>query len=151
MSYEDFRSRFDEARNQYNVLALVGNGFDIQVLTSLGSLTDTRYESFYHFLKYRKFNPSNRILGRMESLRSSGAEDWSDVERAIGELHLTDRVAPDAIAADLKEVQREFANGTAAHLGDSWGCQAARLTAGFMMVSYSMGVNRPRRACRRRR
>lgn len=39
----------------------------------------------------------------------------------------------------------------AAHLGDSWGCQAARLTAGFMMVSYSMGVNRPRRACRRRR
>ena len=31
MSYEDFRSRFDEARNQYNVLALVGNGFDIQV------------------------------------------------------------------------------------------------------------------------
>ncbi|MDN3461937.1 hypothetical protein, partial [Kocuria sp. APC 4018] len=25
--------------------------------------------------------------------------------------------------------------GTAAHLGDSWGCQAARLTAGFMMVS----------------
>ena len=110
MSYEDFRSRFDEARNQYNVLALVGNGFDIQALTSLGSLTDTRYESSYHFLKYRKFNPSNRILGRMESLRSSGAEDWSDVERAIGELHLTDRVAPDAIAADLKEVQREFAN-----------------------------------------
>ncbi len=31
------------------------------------------------------------------------------------------------------------------------GCQAARATVGFMMVSYSMGVNRLRRACRRRR
>lgn len=110
MAYEDFRSRFKATRNQYNVMALVGNGFDIQALTSLGSRTDTRYESFYHFLKYRQFNPSNRILGRMESLRNSGAEDWSDVERAIGELHLADHVSPDAIAADLKEMQREFAN-----------------------------------------
>lgn len=41
--------------------------------------------------------------------------------------------------------------GTAARSGDSWGCQAARSTAGFMMVSYSMGVNRPKRACPRRR
>lgn len=110
MAYENFRSRFKATRNQYNVMALVGNGFDIQALTSLGSRTDTRYESFYHFLKYRQFNPSNRILGRMESLRNSGAEDWSDVERAIGELHLADHVSPDAIAADLKEMQREFAN-----------------------------------------
>ncbi|GAA4765728.1 AbiH family protein [Citricoccus nitrophenolicus] len=110
MAYEDFRARFGRARNQYNIMALVGNGFDIQALSGLGSLTDTRYESFYHFLKFRKFNPSNRILKQMESLRGSGAENWSDVENAIGQLHTVDRVSPDAIAADLKEVQREFAN-----------------------------------------
>lgn len=91
-------------------MALVGNGFDIQALSGLGSLTDTRYESFYHFLKFRKFNPSNRILKQMESLRGSGAENWSDVENAIGQLHTVGRVSPDAIAADLKEVQGEFAN-----------------------------------------
>ena len=53
--------------------------------------------------------------------------------------------------ADQEHPAQTESEGTAAHLGDSWGCQAARLTAGFMMVSYSMGVNRPRRACRRRR
>lgn len=110
MQYEDFRSRFKEARNQYNVMALVGNGFDIQALSTLGAPTDTRYESFYHFLKYRRFNSANRIFDRMEFLQSGGVENWSDVERAIGELHLIDRVPPDAIAADLKEIQREFAN-----------------------------------------
>lgn len=47
MSYEDYRSRFGDVQNQYNVMALVGNGFDIQALTGLGSPTDTRYESFY--------------------------------------------------------------------------------------------------------
>lgn len=110
MAYEDFRSRFKEARNQYNVMALVGNGFDIQALSALGTPTDTRYESFYHFLKYRKFDAGNRIFSRMESLQSNGVENWSDVEHAIGELHLIDRVPPEVIAADLKAVQREFAN-----------------------------------------
>ena len=110
MAYEDFRPRFHDPRNQYNVMALVGNGFDIQALDSMGSVVDTRYESFYHFLKYRKFDSSNRILGRMEALRNRGAENWSDVESAIGELYLADRVPPSAIASDLKAVQREFAN-----------------------------------------
>lgn len=109
MAYEDFRERFRDARYQYNIMALVGNGFDIQVLSGLEVVTDTRYESFYHYLKYRKFNPANRILGRMERLKNIGAENWSDVEKAIGELRTVDRVHPDVIAADVREVQREFA------------------------------------------
>lgn len=109
MAYEDFGERFSDVRNQYNIMALVGNGFDIQVLSGLGAQTDTRYESFYHYLKYRRFNPANRILGRMERLRDTGAENWSDVENAIGELRTADRLQPDVIAADVREVQREFA------------------------------------------
>lgn len=107
MGYEDFTGRFEDVRTQYNVLALVGNGFDIQALSGLGSPSDTRYESFYHYLKYRKFDSSNKILERMESLRGI-ADNWSDIESAIGHLLTIERVSPDVIAADLKDVQREF-------------------------------------------
>lgn len=110
LAYEDFRARFGDARNQYNVMALVGNGFDIQALSVLGSSLDTRYESFYHFLKFRKLNSNNRIVQQMERLRVDGAKNWSDVENAIDRLHSVDRVSPDSIVTDLKEIQREFAN-----------------------------------------
>ena len=45
----------------------------------------------------------------------------------------------------------EIIEGDCRTIRGQLGCQATRLTAGFMMVSYSMGVNRPRRACGRRR
>lgn len=107
MGYEDFTGRFEDVRAQYNVLALVGNGFDIQALSGLGSPSDTRYESFYHYLKYRKFDSRNKIFECMEILRGI-ADNWSDIESAIGRLLTNDRVSPSVIAADLKGVQREF-------------------------------------------
>lgn len=109
MTYQDFREGFLEVRNQYNIMALVGNGFDIQALSGLGAPTDTRYESFYHYLKYRRFDSSNRILERMEHLRGLGAENWSDVENAIDELRTVGNVRPGVIAADVRKIQREFA------------------------------------------
>lgn len=110
MAYEDFTSRFKAVSSQHNIMALVGNGFDIQALSGLESPTDTRYESFYHYLKYRKFDESNLILGRMEALRKAAAENWSDVENAIESLRTVGRVRPDRISADVRKVQREFAN-----------------------------------------
>ncbi len=110
MAYEDLRDKFADARSQYNIMALVGNGFDIQAISSLGAPTDTRYESFYHYLKYRRFDSTNRILLKMETLRDQCAENWSDVESAVGELTSVDGVRPDEVAADLKEVQREFSS-----------------------------------------
>jgi hypothetical protein len=107
MSYEDFTSRFSDVRAQYNVMALVGNGFDIQALSGLGSPVDTRYESFYHYLKYRKFDSTNKILERMENLRGT-SENWSDIESAIGDLLTLEHVGAGVIAADLSDVQREF-------------------------------------------
>lgn len=109
MSYEDFSDRFDNVRSQHNVMALVGNGFDIQVLSGLGETTDTRYESFYHYLKFRKFDSNNRILQRMEQLRGH-AENWSDIEAAIGHLLDSDRVSADEVISDLNEMQREFSS-----------------------------------------
>lgn len=110
MAYEDFRSRFQAARSQHNVMALVGNGFDLQALSGLGSSTDTRYESFYHYLKYRKFDATNLVLEQMEALRDTGAENWSDVENAIESLRTISRVRADRISTDVRKIQREFAN-----------------------------------------
>lgn len=107
MGWEDYSDRFADVRRQHNVMALVGNGFDIQVLSGLGSPTDTRYESFYHYLKLRNFTSDNRILQRMEVLRGH-AENWSDIEAAIGHLHTVERVSVDDLIADLSAMQREF-------------------------------------------
>lgn len=110
MGYRDLKSKFDDVRNQYNIMAIVGNGFDIQALSDLASPVDTRYESFYHYLRFRKFNANNRLLKKMEELRNLGAENWSDVEGAIGELLDKDMAFPDDIAKDLQEIQHEFSN-----------------------------------------
>jgi len=108
MGYADLRGAFKDVRNQYNIMAIVGNGFDIQVLSDLGSPVDTRYESFYHYLKYRKFDAKNRLLRKMEELRCRGLADWSDVESAIGDLLEKDLVSPGGLARDLEGIQREF-------------------------------------------
>lgn len=110
MAYEDFKGRFKEVRSQHNIMALVGNGFDIQALSGVGSPTDTRYESFYHYLRYRKFDATNLILERMEALRNDGLENWSDVENAIESLRTVDLVCPERISGDVRKIQREFAN-----------------------------------------
>ena len=110
MSYEDFTARFDEVRSQYNVMALVGNGFDIQVLSNLEAQTDTRYESFYHYLKYRKFSPDNCIFKEMQRLLEEGASNWSDVEYAISSLLSVRKIKPQVISDNLKQIQREFSS-----------------------------------------
>lgn len=64
---------------QLNVLALVGNGFDIQALQDLKVQGDTKYESFYHFLKTRKFNKENCIFRVMEDRKwEKDCEDCLD-------------------------------------------------------------------------
>lgn len=113
MGYSNFKERFSAVRIQHNVMAIVGNGFDIQALADLESTTDTRYESFYHYLKYRRFNPNNKILQKMEALRSKEVrtkepQHWSDIENAIGQLIDEDGTQPERVVEDLSHIQREF-------------------------------------------
>ncbi len=110
MGYKDLTKQFDAVRTQLNIMAIVGNGFDIQVLSDLGSQTDTCYESFYHFLKYRKFNAENRLVLLMEELREHGEENWSDVEAAIGKLISDGTASTSQVATDLRELQAEFSS-----------------------------------------
>ena len=56
MPYDNLKEKFNDVKRQHNIMALVGNGFDIQALSDLGAPSDTRYESFFHYLKYRRFS-----------------------------------------------------------------------------------------------
>ena len=103
------RADFNQLRHQRNIMVFVGNGFDIQVMSDFGSSVDTRYETFYHFLKLRSFNLANPILGLMEELREKNEQDWSDVEGAVARLLRKKPSEAPSLAEALRELQGEFA------------------------------------------
>lgn len=110
MPYDNLKEKFNDVKRQHNIMALVGNGFDIQALSDLGAPSDTRYESFFHYLKYRRFSPDNHIFQEMEFLLSEGKTNWCDVEFAIESLLTRREISPEKLSEDLGKIQREFAN-----------------------------------------
>ncbi|QIM19566.1 ABC transporter permease [Leucobacter coleopterorum] len=97
-------------KTQYNIMALVGNGFDLQVLNEYKQKPTTRYTDFYYHLKMRGVSDENLILGKMQELQEQPPprnENWSDVERCIADLE-DDGADTKEIQSSLKEVQREF-------------------------------------------
>jgi len=110
MGYQNYLTNaFNNPNFQHNVMAFVGNGFDVQVMHDYQRQIDTRYTSFYHFLKLRSFNQSNPILQEMERLRDEKYENWSDVEGAVGTLLADRRVIPAKLINALREIQGQFA------------------------------------------
>jgi hypothetical protein len=67
-------------------MALVGNGFDIQVTRRYESRFSPRYPAFYHYLVSRDFDSSNLVVQQMAAAKENGEESWSDIEAAIGRL-----------------------------------------------------------------
>ena len=108
MGYIDYRPHFSETRHQYNIMAVVGNGFDIQCLKDLGVEADTRYPSFFEYLESRDFNGRNLIFAEMSRLKAGGFKNWSDVEDAIDGLRRAGTQIV-LIAIALEEIQGEFA------------------------------------------
>lgn len=94
---------------QHNIMALVGNGFDVQVLNEYGQKPTTRYTDFYYHLKMRGVSDENLILNEMQKLQAQGALNWSDVERCIADLEKNGTDAKE-IQTSLKEIQREFSD-----------------------------------------
>jgi hypothetical protein len=90
-------------------MVLVGNGFDIQVLREYGQPVDSRYSSFYHYLKMRDFDPANRLLIHMEEALAAGDENWSDIEAAVATAVAAGRHRPEDIFGDLRAMQAQFA------------------------------------------
>lgn len=108
MGHRDYSDGFTDPGPQRNIMAFVGNGFDVQVMRDYASPVDTRYVSFYHFLKLRSFDPANPILQEMEFLQESGDDDWSDIEGVVDNLLRANRIRATDLIAALREMQGEF-------------------------------------------
>ena len=77
---------------QHNIMALVGNGFDIQVLNFLNKHIKTSYYDFYNFLVWQKIDDSNILFNQMKNMKNKYEKDpeinhnlqnWSDFESGI--------------------------------------------------------------------
>lgn len=87
MGYRTFtKTEYEKLRDQHNIMVLVGNGFDIQVTRRYESRFSPRYPAFYYYLLSRDFDSSNLVVQQMAAAKSTGQENWSDVEAAIGGL-----------------------------------------------------------------
>jgi hypothetical protein len=110
MGFRQFTTHeFERLRTQHNVMALVGNGFDIQVTRGHGTRFSPRYTAFYHYLYARDFDSSNVIVRQMELLKEEGRTDWSDLEGAIAALLAPPRsVGTEAIYEATVAIQEAF-------------------------------------------
>lgn len=107
------KKTFDALREQHNIMALVGNGFDVAILNKYnsGKLQGkvSTYNDFYEYLKYfRLCDDSNILFKRMTEDLSNCRENWSDFEETISEL-LEDRtVKIEEIEKCVDEFQSHF-------------------------------------------
>lgn len=87
MGFRQFtQGEYEVLRHQHNIMALVGNGFDIQVTQGFEAKFSPRYTAFYHYLRSRDFDSNNLVVREMERLKELGQGNWSDVEAAIDTL-----------------------------------------------------------------
>ncbi|SDU68782.1 AbiH family protein [Jiangella alkaliphila] len=84
MGFRQFTtSEYEMLAAQHNIMALVGNGFDIQVTRQHRTRFSPRYAAFFHYLRAREFDSTNLIVQQMATLKEQGRSNWSDVEQAI--------------------------------------------------------------------
>lgn len=103
-------NEYEQLRAQHNVMALVGNGFDIKVTQKHRTRFSPRYAAFYHYLRARDFDSANVIVRQMALLKEQGKPDWSNLESAIAAL-LEPPIGyaePDAIYEATANIQEAF-------------------------------------------
>lgn len=97
-------------REEFNIVYLIGNGFDISVLNQF-SYKNTSYTEFYNFLQEKKkegIMSNNSVLDRVERDKASGKENWSDFEETTGEMLLEGNYEIDKLKKDFEEFQYKF-------------------------------------------
>lgn len=102
---------------QHNIMALVGNGFDIQVLNFLKKHIKTSYYDFYNFLVWQKIDESNILFSQMKSMKNKYEEDpeinhnlqnWSDFESGIISIFKDRWVSYSDLEESLEELRSYF-------------------------------------------
>lgn len=106
-----------EEDGQINIMALFGNGIDIQLMEYLGSPYRTSYVNFYNYLCYKNFNEDNIIFKKMtedkqENDKSGGCKaNWSDFENSLIEIFNKGPLTKgERLINDFNQFQIEFSN-----------------------------------------
>lgn len=110
MGHRDYTTSgagFNMPNRQHNIMAFVGNGFDLQVASDYGMRIDTRYTSFYHFLKLCSFDETNAIFREMGKLQPK-EDNWSDVETVVEKLLRGNQAHPTVLIEALNRLQEKF-------------------------------------------
>ena len=113
---EEFRKLLIDEQ-QHNIMALVGNGFDIQVLNFFESTHKTSYYDFYNFLVWQKIDDSNILFNQMKNMKNKYEEDpeinhnlqnWSDFESGIINIFNDRWVSYSGLEESLEELRSYF-------------------------------------------
>lgn len=70
MGYIKFsETDFQEPKQQINILALFGNGIDMQLMEFLNAPYRTSYQNFYKYLCYKNFDKSNMLFKKWQRIK----------------------------------------------------------------------------------
>ena len=120
MGYNIYTNQeFKELANdgQINIMALFGNGVDIQLMEYLKSPYRTSYQNFYNYLCYKNFDKNNMIFQKMTEDKkdnennSNIKQNWSDFENSLIEIFNENNYINEArLTNDFNHFQVEFSN-----------------------------------------
>ncbi|MFS9301105.1 AbiH family protein [Streptococcus parasanguinis] len=120
MGYNIYTNQeFKELANdgQINIMALFGNGVDIQLMEYLKSPYRTSYQNFYNYLCYKNFDKDNIIFQKMTEDKkdnennSNIKQNWSDFENSLIEIFSENNYINEArLTNDFNHFQVEFSN-----------------------------------------
>ena len=115
--YTDQEFEALENDGQINIMALFGNGVDIQLMEYLGSPYRTSYQNFYNYLCYKNFDKDNMIFKKMTEDKKDNEKDpnikknWSDFENSLIEIfNQPSWLDEEKLANDFTQFQIEFSN-----------------------------------------
>lgn len=120
MGYNIYTNQeFKELANdeQINIMALFGNGVDIQLMEYLKSPYRTSYQNFYNYLCYKNFDKDNMIFQKMTEDKKDNEKDsnikknWSDFENSLIEIfNQPGWLETEKLTKDFTQFQIEFSN-----------------------------------------
>ena len=120
MGYNIYTNQeFKELANdgQINIMALFGNGVDIQLMEYLESQHRTSYQNFYDYLYHKNFGKDNMIFQKMTEDKKDNDKDpnikqnWSDFENSLIEIfNQPGWLEIEKLTKDFTQFQIEFSN-----------------------------------------
>lgn len=120
MSYTEYSNQEFEKLDddgQLNIMALFGNGVDIQLMEYLDSPYRTSYQNFYNYLCYKNFDKNNMIFQKMtmdkkeNEINASVKQNWSDFENSLIEIfNENNNLNLDTLTNNFNQFQVEFSN-----------------------------------------